>query len=148
MYIWCLAMVVPQRLHAILLECQPIIGCDFGAHSITTPCTCVNNTSCNQPKQSWNRTSQSPEAKNGSVKWLTLELLAVWLYAHYSGNKCNHVILCTQKHSWNLYTWAMMYLICLAIADNWSPSKNCMSGLSNSNLPISSFKFQIGVEHR
>ncbi len=33
------------------------------AHSITTPCTCVNNTSCNQPKVVPEREIQAPIGK-------------------------------------------------------------------------------------
>ncbi len=52
-------------------------------HSITTPCTCVNNTSCNQP-----RVVQEPEIPASRGKeWQrgvgTLELLAVWSLHNY-----------------------------------------------------------------
>ncbi len=47
------------------------------AHSITTPCTCVNNTSCKQPKVVLELEIQAPRGK-GSAEWLTLERLAVW----------------------------------------------------------------------
>ncbi len=48
------------------------------AHKITTPCTCVNNTSCNQPKGVQEQEIQAPRGTEWQCGVGTLELLAVW----------------------------------------------------------------------
>ncbi len=46
------------------------------AHSISTPCTCMNNTSCNQPKVVTESEIQAPIGKEWQPGVGTLELLA------------------------------------------------------------------------
>ncbi len=48
------------------------------AHSITTPCTCVNNTSCNQPKVVSEPEIPAPRVKEWQSGMGTLKLLVVW----------------------------------------------------------------------
>ncbi len=49
------------------------------AHRITTPCTCMNNTSCNQPKVVLEQEIQAPRGKQCQHGVGTLGLLAVWV---------------------------------------------------------------------
>ncbi len=48
------------------------------AHRITTPCTCMNYTSCNQPKVVPEPEIQAPRGKEWQRGVGTFELLAVW----------------------------------------------------------------------
>ncbi len=123
------------------LACQPLYSCHFGlvmswAHSITTPCTCMNNTSYTQPKVVQQPKIPAPRGKEWQRGVGTLELLAV----------CDRSTLVC--HLWNMsihYIWnfgaidqwwlliivwlshGLLLSICRLCLSNCQGQSNCIS---------------------